>query len=167
MILGNSLTKAQDFNIPDSIIVSDTQILSDFALNQDLQSLSLSFYKTKISLDRNYDYEIYNKQRRLRMWSNEIKILGFASILGIAFAGPILFPDCSLAILIPTEVALDFGIVIGSFIWSKKLNRKADALSETSVSLININENSSLCFTHYSTSNCLNVGLGIGYKYNF
>lgn len=36
MILGNSLTKAQDFNIPDSIIVSDTQVLSDFALNQDL-----------------------------------------------------------------------------------------------------------------------------------
>lgn len=158
--------KAQNYGLDCSV---NTDILSDCdSLKiEDLQSMSLSYYNSRKTLERNYDFEVLNKKRRLRMWSNEVRILGYASFLGICFAGPALFPDASLWVLIPTEVLIGGGIIVGSNILANSLRKKSDALNNTSVSVFKINSNSSLILTQYSTDFSKYAGLGVGYMYKF
>lgn len=146
----------------DKSIVDDAHIDSIVS-----NSFSSSFYYSKNVLERNYDFELFNKQRRLRMWSNEIRILGYASFLGIVFGGPMLFPDASLWVLIPTETVIGCGIIIGSNIWATHLRKRADAIQESSISIMKINNKSNLYITHYSVNSGRDLGFGIGYKYNF
>lgn len=156
---------AQDSSREDSIcknIVNGAQTDS-LVLN----SFSFSFYHSKDAIERNYDYELYNKQRKLRMWSNEVNVFAYVSVLGIAFGGAMLFPDASLWIAIPAEVVIMGGIFIGTEIWANNLRNKADAIQESSMSIIEIDYKYSLYVTHYSMNENYNLGLGIGYKYNF
>lgn len=134
-----------------------------------LNSFSSSFYSSRNVLERNYDFELYNKQRKLRMWSNEVRILSYASMLAVMATGSWFAVDrgWSLWITIPTEVVICGGICYGMNIWANNLSEKADALQELSLSVMEINHNSNLCITHYSMGRNLNLGFGIGYQYNF
>lgn len=168
IIISITSTSAQTQNDGlDSVVISDTLCEADSMQIENLQSMSLSYYNSRKTLERNYNFEILNKKRRLRMWSNEVRILGYVSYLGICFGGPFLFPDASLWVLIPTEVVIGGGIIVGSNIWANNLRKKADALKNTSVSVLKINSNSSLILTQYSTDFCQYAGLGVGYKYKF
>lgn len=133
-----------------------------------LNSFSSSFYYSKNALERNYDFELLNKQRKLRMWSNEISVWGYVSIFVVMGLGGWAAVDrpWSLLITIPLEVIVCGGIIIGSSIWANNLMEKAAAIHEFSVSIIDIN-NSDLFISHYSMDRNYNLGLGIGYKYNF
>lgn len=158
---------AQEYNVADTLISSEVVVQSDSLVEEELHRMSLSYYESKNTFDRNYSFELYNKQRRLRMWSNEVRILGYASLLGICFGGPLLFPDASLWILIPSEVVIAGGLIVGSTLWANSLKRKADAIRESSISILNIHNKSSLYVSHFSTALNQNAGIGIGYRYNF
>lgn len=158
---------AQYFSLEDSIcknIVNEVQIDSI-----KLNSFSSSFYYSKKVLERNYDFELYNKQRKLRMWSNEVRVLGYASILGVMGLGGWLAVDrgWSTWITIPSEVIVSCGIGLISNNWSNNLRKKADAIQESSLSIIEISHKSNLYITHYSMNRNNNLGFGVGYKYNF
>lgn len=133
-----------------------------------LNGFSSSFYSSKNVLERNYDFELYNKQQKLRMWSNDVKILGYASMLVVMGLGSWLAVDngWSLWITIPAEVVICGGICVGANIWANNLTKKADALQESSLPIMEINK-SNLCITHYSMDRKYDHGFGIGYKYNF
>ena len=163
-IIANASAGAQ-VNMSDSVAVSESVEL-DTTLIKNLQSMSLSYYNSRNTLERDYNFEIYNKQRKLRMWSNEVRVLGYASFLGVCFGVPMLFPDSSLWIIIPSGVVC-CGILAGTNIWANNLRKKADALRESSVSILNINAKSSLYIAQYSTEWRQTSGFGIGYKYNF
>lgn len=165
-ILSCVLANAQE-NTTDTLVVSGDVTVTESIDAEDLRRLSMSYYDLQNTLARNYNFELYNKERRLRMWSNEVKVFGCASMLGVLFGGAWLFPDASLWVLIPAEVVIGAGLVYGSLMWANHLEKKADAIRQSSVPLININENSKLQITHYSTDTNQNVGFGISYKHNF
>lgn len=134
-----------------------------------LSCFSSSFYSSRNVLERSYDFESFNKQRKLRMWSNEVRILSYASMLAVIALGSWFAVDkgWSLWITIPTEVVICGGICYSMNIWANNLSEKADALQELSLSVMEINHNSNLCITHYSMGRNLNLGFGVGYQYNF
>lgn len=161
-------TSAQTQNVCSyGIVNSNILSESDSVKLEDLQYMSLSYFNSRRTLDRNYNFEIYNKKRKLKMWSNEVRLLGYASFLGICFGGPLLFPDASLWVLIPTEVVIGGGIIVGSNIWANNLRKKADALKDTSFSVLKINSNSNLVITQYTADLCPYAGIGLGYRYKF
>ena len=112
-IIGSLLASAQKLNVPDSIAVSKTMFEPDSVLTKNLHLMSISYYNSRKTLERDYNFEMYNKQRRLRMWSNEILVFGYACVLGVYFGGAMLFPDSSLWVLIPSETIVVSGILIG------------------------------------------------------
>lgn len=145
-----------------------TNIVNDVQTDTIISNgFSSSLYYTKNVLERNYDFELFNKQRKLRLLSNEVRILGYVSSVGFAIAGSMLFPDASLWILIPTEIVIGCGIIVGSNIWANHLRKKADAIQESLVSIMEINHNSHLYITHYSMKGNYNLGFGVGYKHIF
>lgn len=158
---------AQGYDLLDTIAVSESFILQDSAASEELQNLSLSYYNKNNTLDRNYSFELYNKQQRLRMWSNEVRVFGYAALLGVCLGGPFLFPDASSWILIPTELVIAGGIIVGATFWANSLKNKAAAIRESSISILNIHDKSSLYISHYTTEWNHNVGIGIGYRYKF
>ena len=139
----------------------------DSLKTQDLGKLPMSYYQSLNTLERQYDMEMFKKQQRLRMLGNEIQLIGYATAIGVIIGGPLLFPDCSLWILIPSETIIAGGIMVGSFMWAYNLKQKAEAIKESTISLLDINSNSSLYLAQYSAENTHILGYGIGYKIRF
>lgn len=166
-IISSLLASAQDLNVSDSITIDKTTIKQDSVLTQNLYLMSTSYYNSKLTLERDYNFELYNKQRRMKMWSNEILLFGYACVLGVYLGGGLLFPDISLWVLIPSESVVASGIIVGSTIWAKNVRNKAGALRESIVSMLNVNDRMDLYLTYYSTEWYRNTGFGIGFKCNF
>ena len=158
---------AQNMKIYEGVDASEQALYNDSLVNQRSNSLALSLYNSLQALDRNYNYELMNKSRKLRMWSNEVRVLGYAFALGILFGCPYLFPDCSLWILIPVECVVACGALVASNILANSLKKKSEAIKESSIASWNINAKSKLCVTNYSTKRTRCLGLGIGFKYSF
>lgn len=134
-----------------------------------LDCFSFSYYYSENVFERNYDFELHNKQRNLRMWSNEIRVLGYATMMvSMGFGSWLAIArDWSLWLVIPVETIISVGIGLGSDIWAKQIWRKADAIQELSVSIIEINPRPDLCIKDYSLKGNSNLGLGIGFQYKF
>lgn len=164
----STLSASAQYATPEDTISKN--IVND-ALTDSIVSngFSSSFYFSKNVLERNYDYELFNKKRKLLMWSNEVRVLGYASMLGVIGLGSWLAADgnWSLWITIPVEVIIGGGICYGANVWANNLKKKADAIQESSISIMEINHRSNLYITHYSINGNNNLGFGVGYKYNF
>lgn len=134
-----------------------------------LDGFSTSYYYSKNVLERNYDFELHNKQRNLRMWSNEIRVLGYATtMVSMGFGSWLAIArDWSLWLAIPVEAIVVTGVGLVFDIWAKRIWRKADAIQELSVSIIEINPRPDLCIKDYSLKGNSNLGLGIGFQYKF
>lgn len=166
-IMHISFVYAQDLNKYDSIEILPASSKEDSISIKKYQVMSSFYYSSRNTFNRNYNFELYNKQRKLRMWSNEVRIFGYASFLGVCFIGPLLFPDTSLWILIPAEILVGGGILYGTNMWANHLRRKSDAIVETSISVLEIDSQSSLYVSYYNTKLSCIKGIGVSYKYSF
>lgn len=133
-------------------------------------SLIEDFYANRASLNRSYEYELLNKQRKYLSWSKDIKILGYGvtlACLGVASAFAVT-NHWSLSWYLPTATAIGCGIIIGSLKWSQYYQRKAGAIEFLQIATVEINKSLSMAaYTLSGREMVRQPGIGIGLTANF
>ncbi len=129
---------------------------SAYCAQLDTTSNLVSDYYTNYnySLNRNYDYELINKKRKLEMWAEETKNIGFALGFGICIIGGCLAYDNNWSkwIYVPCGTVIFSGCILSSMYISKHLQKKADAINVSTIAQYNINNNFSVNAVHFSNS---------------
>lgn len=160
---------AQDSNQGDTLVTS-MAAFNDSTIEENSQRLSSIYYYNMgdKTFSRNYNFELFNKQRRLRMWSNEVRVLGYIMALGVALGGAWLLDDlCPRWLLISGGTIVIGGIMVTANVCANKLKNKADAIKEMIVPICALNKKTNLYITRYSTDLNHSIGYGIGYNCYF
>jgi hypothetical protein len=135
-----------------------------------LPQLTASYYEQSTFLTHQYNYEILNKQRRMRRMANDIEVMGSSVILAMSFIGGGIANNAgwSIGVYIPCASVVSLGTMGLLIMWSDHLRKKADALNVSSAYLLPVGKSSKLgvaSFAAHETSGPR--AFGISLKTNF
>ena len=121
-----------------------------------LPQLPASYYEQSSFLSHQYNYEILNKQRKLRKMASDIQILGSSVILSMSLIGGAISNNAGWSewVYIPCATAVSLGTMGLLITWSNHLNKKADALNVSSAYVLPMGEKSKVgvaSFTAHDT----------------
>lgn len=134
-----------------------------------LPSLSELYFEDAYTLDRNYEYQLYNKKRRLKMWAVNTATISIALMIagGVATVQLTTAYDWNEAIAIPCGVVLSMTPFIAGLFLMRYLWKRADAIDVSAFTHIPLNNKVTLGFEAMalqhktSCSNYQSAGLGI------
>lgn len=134
--------------------------------NTTLPQLLESYYEQSSFLSHQYNYEILNKQRRMRKMANDIQIMGSSVILSISLIGGAISNNAGWSewVYIPCATVVSLGTMSLLMTWSNHLKKKADALNVSSAYLLPMGENSKVgvaSFTAHDTLEPRAFGISI------
>ena len=137
-----------------------------FADSIQLPMLSSEYYQDMTFLAHNYNYEMINKKRKLKMWAGEVLTLGYITGLGIITTFSIVGVnnDWSMVTTITCGTVCFLASMFPFYIWNKRLKEKADAIDVNSSYLFPINKHlelgvASFCNTCDRSWNALGFSL--------
>lgn len=143
------------------IIVGDTL---DF-------SVAFTNYYDNISfLNHHYDYERINEINKLRKWSRDVEIAGYASFFAILFLNGYLVEkyDWSLWIDIPCTVVISCAVMYTFNKWSGNLKKRAEALEEHTAYFYHVGDKLDIGLAKYTSRyDSSYSGVGLGFKVLF
>lgn len=132
----------------------DTDTLSTDTVAAELPVLSSLYYEESQFLTHNYNYELLNKQRRIRNQAIAVYSLG-AALYGVAFLGGLnVTQGWSDWVAIPALTAVSMVFLGGGFLLAEYFNKKADALKVSSAYLIPVNSQKQIGFAHFTMTDC-------------
>ena len=139
---------------------------------KELPSMSEQYFEDVYTLDRNYEYQLFNKKRRLQMWAFNTASISIALMLG----GGILSVELSLMYgwkdwtLVPCVLVSMTPLVAGMVLF-RYLLKRANAIDVNSLTYIPLNDKLSLGLepmAYQFTTSCTNYqSAGIGITLNF
>ena len=151
--------------------VSETSGQTDAAYS--LPSLSEQYFEDAYTLDRSYEYQLFNKKRRLKMWAVNTATISIALMIGGGVGTVELTTayNWKEAIAIPCGVVISMTPFIAGLFLMRYLWKRADAIDVSALTHVPLNNKVSLglqamAFQH--TTSCSNYqSAGFGITLNF
>lgn len=145
IILFFSLLCLQSQNVSAQTDLSDDtlQLKGDMLVDSiQLPMLSSEYYQDMTFLSHNYNYEMLNKKRRLKMWAGEVMTLGYITGLGIIATFSIVGAnnDWSTVTTTTCGTVCFLASVYPFYMWNRRLKEKADAIDVNSSYLFPVNQ---------------------------
>lgn len=134
-----------------------------------LPSLSEQYFEDAYSLDRNYEYQLLNKKKRLQMWAINTVSIATAILVGGIFLSVELITryNWKEGVAVPCCVIIAMLPVLAGVILMRYLLKRAAAIDVKSLTHIPLNNRMSLgfgamaCQHQSSCTNYQSIGLGI------
>lgn len=148
---------------PESSRQTDTTAING------LPSLSEQYFEDAYTLDRSYEYQLFNKKRRLKMWAVNSATISIALMIGgcVATVELVSTYNWNEAIAIPCGVILSMTPFIAGLFLMRYLFKCANAIDVSALTHVPLNNKVSfdlgaMAFQHKtSCSNYQSAGLGI------
>lgn len=159
----------QAISSQDSVLYfSNDKFQLDTLKGDDLPILTQSFYNNKNVLERNYDYELLNRKRKLNVLSKDMFVLGSVTTMAFSIGCGILFHDinCPMWISLPSFIVLGGGCAVAFVLYGLNLKKKSNAIHIASFPIYKVGHTGHLYVSHFNTDKTKN-GIGLSYKYNF
>ena len=147
-------------------IYNDASTVAVVSDSTELPILTEQFYRDVNFINQTYDYETKNKVERLKMWSREVKAMGYATLGGVLIVNAVLanHNDWSYWIDIPCATVVAMASMYPFIVWSNHLKKKAESLCSQTVYLFNITRHlgmGAVGFTNTQTHSVQAVGIGL------
>lgn len=136
---------------------------------RELPTLPLSAYLETNSMDRSYNYKLLNKKRKLLRMSKDVETFSYLCGLG-AMLGVFAIADdknWSEWIITPCGMIGFFAVTIPLNMWSKNLEKKANAIDVSTAYILPIDKSFSVGVSHFRNKNDYAHSIGIGIKKTF
>lgn len=136
-------------NMQDTLSdLTDSNCVVEYSIETTLPSLTLKYYNDSINnvLERNYDFQLMNKKRKLEFWATEIKTIGYITVLALVGINGWLAVEYewNLWIDIPCCSIVAMGTVASFIYLSNFVEKKADAIKVVPLTEININDDTTV-----------------------
>lgn len=149
--------------------MSDTLNFSNSTVEVEFPSLVNDFYATSFNWERNFDYELMNKKRRLEMRAGEIKTLSWVCCLAVICVNGYFAVEYgwNLWVYIPCGTVVTVGTIGAFFYWSNQVDKKAQAIDINGLASVPVGDKYSFELVSYQfDNNNQHKSLGIGLTYN-
>lgn len=159
-------------NMQDTLsYLTDSNCIVEYSIETTLPSLALLYYNDSINnvLERNYDFQLMNKKRKLEFWATEMRTIGYITVLALCGINGWLAVEYewNLWIDIPCCSIVAMGTVASFIYLSNFVKKKADAIKVVPLTEININDDTTVGAVMYVDDMQQSKSFGVQIKKKF